>query len=155
MENKLERTLVLVKPDGVQRNLVGEIIKRFELRGLKITALKFLLVSDQLAREHYKVHQSKPFFEGLIKYITSGPVVALVLEGPNAIAAVRQTMGSTNPLEATPGTIRHDFGMTTSRNLTHASDSVENAEIEISNWFSPDEVFTWERIHENWYTGSN
>jgi len=151
----LERTLVLIKPDGVERNLTGEIINRLESRGLKIVAMKFLLVPEELARKHYQEHVGKPFYEGLIRYITSGPVIGMVLEGPGAIAAVRQTMGATNPLEATPGTIRHDFGLVTSRNLTHASDSVENAEIEISNWFSPDEVYTWERIHENWFTGKN
>jgi len=151
----LERTLVLIKPDGVERNLSGEILKRLEMRGLKITALKFLLVKEELARKHYEVHQGKPFYEGLIRYITSGPVVAMVLEGPNAIKAVRQTMGATNPVEAAPGTIRHDFGIVTSRNLTHASDSPENAEIEIANWFSPDEIYPWERVHENFFTGSN
>lgn len=151
----MERTLVLIKPDGVERNLSGEIIKRLEMRGLKITALKFLLVKEELARKHYEVHQGKPFYEGLIRYITSGPVVAMVLEGPNAVKAVRQTMGATNPVEAAPGTIRHDFGIVTSRNLTHASDSPENAEIEIANWFSSDEIYPWERVHENFFTGSN
>lgn len=151
----MERTLVLIKPDGVERNLSGEIIKRLEMRGLKITALKFLLVKEELARKHYSVHQGKPFYEGLIKYITSGPVVAMVLEGPNAIKAVRQTMGATNPVEAAPGTIRHDFGILTSRNLTHASDSPENAEIEIANWFSTDEVYQWDRVHEDFFTGLN
>jgi nucleoside-diphosphate kinase len=151
----LERTLVLIKPDGVQRNLTGEIIKRFEMRGLKLVALKFLMVSNDLACEHYKIHQGKPFYDGLIKYITSGPVVAMVLEGPQAIKAVRQTMGATNPLDAAPGTIRHDLAILMSRNLTHASDSIENAEIEISNWFSPDEIISWDRIHENWFTGTN
>ena len=151
----MERTLVLIKPDGVERNLSGEIIKRLEMRGLKIAALKFLLVKEELARKHYDIHQGKPFYEGLIKYITSGPVIAMVLEGPNAIKAVRQTMGATNPVEAAPGTIRHDFGLLTSRNLTHASDSPENAEIEIANWFTSEEVFEWERIHENFFTGLN
>jgi nucleoside-diphosphate kinase len=151
----LERTLVLIKPDGVERNLSGEIIKRLEMRGLKITALKFLLVKEELARKHYEIHQGKPFYEGLIRYITSGPVIAMVLEGPNAVKAVRQTMGATNPVEAAPGTIRHDFGIVTSRNLTHASDSPENAEIEIANWFSSDEVYQWERVHENFFTGLN
>lgn len=155
MENKLERTLVLIKPDGVEKNLIGEIIKRFEFRGLKIIAMKLLMVPEPLARKHYKVHEGKSFYEGLIKYITSGPVVAMVLEGPGAIAAVRQTMGATNPLEASPGTIRHDFGLVTSRNLTHASDSTENADMEISIWFTPDEIFSWDRVHENWYTGQN
>lgn len=151
----MERTLVLIKPDGVERNLAGEIIKRLEQRGLKILALKFLMVTEELAREHYKVHQGKPFYEGLINYILSGPVIAIVLEGPQAIQAVRQTMGATNPLEAAPGTIRHDFGILTSRNLTHASDSQENADIEITNWFSVNEIYGWDRIHENWYTGKN
>jgi nucleoside-diphosphate kinase len=151
----LERTLVLIKPDGVERNLSGEIIKRLEMRGLKITALKLLLVKEELARKHYEIHQGKPFYEGLIRYITSGPVVAMVLEGPNAVKAVRQTMGATNPVEAAPGTIRHDFGVVTSRNLTHASDSPENAEIEIANWFAPNEIYQWDRVHENFFTGSN
>lgn len=151
----MERTLVLIKPDGVERNLSGEIIKRLEFRGLKLTALKLIIVTDQLARKHYEVHQGKPFYEGLIKYITSGPVVAMVLEGPNAVKAVRQTMGSTNPIEAAPGTIRHDFGIVTSRNLTHASDSIENAEIEIANWFNKEEIYQWDRDHENLFTGSN
>ena len=151
----MERTLVLIKPDGVQRGLAGEIIKRFESRGLKIIAMKFIKTSDSLAKEHYKVHIGKPFYEGLIRYITSSPVVALVLEGPNAIAVVRQSMGSTNPLDAAPGTIRHDLCISTSRNLTHASDSIENAELEISIWFKPDEIFTWERTSENWHTGAN
>ena len=151
----MERTLVLIKPDGVERNLSGEIIKRLELRGLKITALKFLLVKEELARKHYEIHKGKPFYEGLIRYITSGPVVAMVLEGPNAIKAVRQTMGATNPIEAAPGTIRHAFGILTSRNLTHASDSPENAEIEIAIWFDLDEVYEWDRVHENFFTGLN
>lgn len=151
----MERSLVLIKPDAVQRNLCGEIIKRLESRGLKIVASKFLLVSDKLAREHYKVHVGKVFYDGLIKYITSSPIMAMVWEGPNAISAIRQTMGPTNPLEASPGTIRHDFALVTSRNLTHASDSVENAEIEINLWFSDSEVYPWDRDHENWFTGKN
>lgn len=155
MEINLERTLVLIKPDGVQRSLVGEIISRFELRGLKILAIKLLSVSRELASEHYKVHQGKPFYSGLIEYITSGPVLAMVVEGPQAIMAVRQTVGSTNPLEAAPGTLRHDFALSMSRNLVHASDSIENANIEISNWFASDEIVSWDRIHENWFTGTN
>lgn len=151
----MERTLVLIKPDGVQRNLIGEILARFENRGIKIIAMKFQMVTKELACEHYKIHQGKPFYDGLIDYITSGPVLALVLEGPQVIKAVRQTMGATNPIDAAPGTIRHDFGLSTSRNLTHASDSIENAALEISNWFSPNEIFPWERVHENWFTGGN
>lgn len=151
----MEKTLVLVKPDGIQRNILGEIITRLESRGLKLIAAKFLLVSDELAREHYKVHVGKPFYEGLIKYITGSPLMAMVWEGPEAIKAVRQTMGATNPLNAAPGTIRHDFALTSSRNLTHASDSIENGEIEIATWFSPAEIFAWDRTHEEWFTGQN
>jgi nucleoside-diphosphate kinase len=151
----VERSLVLIKPDGVQRGLCGEITKRLESRGLQLIACKFLLVSNFLAREHYKAHIGKSFYEGLIKYISSSPVLAMVWEGPSAITAIRQTMGSTNPLEAAPGTIRHDLSLLTSRNLTHASDSVESAKTEIALWFSDQEIFSWERIHENWFSGKN
>ncbi len=151
----MEKTLVLIKPDGVQRGLLGVIISHLENRGLKLIAAKFQQVTEQLAREHYKVHEGKPFYEGLIAYITSSPVMAMVWEGPDAVAAVRQTMGATNPLNAAPGTIRHDYGLTTSRNLTHASDSVENGIIEISTWFTPDELYSWERTNDNWFTGQN
>ncbi len=151
----MERTLVLIKPDGVQRNLIGTIINRLEARGLQLVAAKFLSVSDALAREHYKIHIGKPFYEGLIKYITSAPVMAMVWEGPQAIKAVRQTMGATNPLEAAPGSIRHDFSIMMSRNLTHASDSPETAQMEISLWFKPEELVTWQRDLENWFTGQN
>jgi len=151
----LERTLVLIKPDGVQRNLVGIIINRLESRGLQLVAAKFLSVSDELAREHYKVHTGKPFYEGLIRYLKSAPVMAMVWEGPEAIRAVRQTMGATNPLDAAPGSIRHDFSIMMSRNLTHASDSPETAMKEISLWFSPDELVSWNRDSENWFTGQN
>lgn len=151
----MERTLVLIKPDGVQRNLVGNIITRLEQRGLKIVAAKFVQVSGELAREHYKIHFGKPFYEGLIKYITSSPVMAMVWEGPNVILAVRQTMGATNPLQADPGTVRHDLGLTTGRNLTHASDSPETAAKEIALWFAPDELTSWRHDHEDWLTGDN
>lgn len=151
----MERSLVLIKPDAVQRNLCGEIIKRLEVRGLKIIACKLLLVNDELASEHYKTHKGKIFYDGLIKYITSSPIMAMVWEGPNAISAIRQTMGSTNPIEASPGTIRHDFSLVTSRNLTHASDSVENAANEIRMWFSDSELLKWDRENENWFTGKN
>ena len=151
----MERTLVLIKPDGVQRNLVGTIINRLEARGLQLVAAKFLSVSDSLAREHYKVHIGKPFYEGLIKYITSAPVMAMVWKGPEAIKAVRQTMGATNPVDAAPGSIRHDFAILMSRNLTHASDSPETAEHEIALWFKPDELVHWQRDGENWFTGLN
>lgn len=151
----MERTLVLIKPDGVQRNLIGAIIGRLESRGLQLTAAKLIQVTESLAREHYKVHQGKPFYEGLIRYITSAPVMAMVWEGPEAIKAVRQTMGATNPLQAEPGSIRHDFAIMMSRNLTHASDSLESAEVEISLWFTPSEIVHWQRDAENWFTGDN
>ena len=151
----MERSLVLIKPDGVQRGLCGEIIKRLESRGLQMVACKFIQVPNDLAREHYKAHVGKFFYDGLVKYITSSPVLAMVWEGPSAISAIRQTMGSTNPLEAAPGTIRHDLAILTSRNLTHASDSVENAQAEISLWFTENELFSWVREHENWFTGKN
>jgi nucleoside-diphosphate kinase len=146
----LERTLVLIKPDGVQRGLIGEITRRFEQRGLKLVAARFLMVSQELAADHYAVHFGKPFYEGLIRYITSAPVMAMVWEGNNAIAAVRQTMGSTLPTEAAPGTIRHDFGLEIGRNLTHGSDSSENAEKEISLWFQASEVYPWDRSNDPW-----
>jgi nucleoside-diphosphate kinase len=151
----LERSLVLVKPDGVQRGLVGEITTRLEKRGLKLVAARFLSVPIELARQHYAVHEGKPFYEGLLKYITASPVMAMVWEGENCIKAIRQTMGSTNPSEAAPGTIRHDFALITSRNLTHASDSVENAQIEINLWFKPDEICAWEKAGETWVFGKN
>ena len=151
----MERTLILVKPDGVQRGLVGEIIRRFERRGLKLTAAKFMNVSQELAETHYAVHKGKPFYEGLIKYITSAPVMAMVWEGPDAIAAARQTMGATSPTQAAPGSIRHDFGILMSRNLTHGSDSVENGEKEIALWFKQEEIVAWDRSGEQWVTGKN
>lgn len=146
----MERSLVLVKPDGIQRGLAGEIIKRLEQRGLKLIAARFLEVSQELAEKHYAVHLGKPFYPGLIAYITSSPVLAMAWEGPNAISAIRQTMGATRPVEAAPGTIRHDFGLQAGRNLTHASDSPENGEAEIALWFSPDEVIPWERGLDRW-----
>lgn len=151
----MERTLVLIKPDGVQRNLIGAIISRLEQRGLKIIAAKFVQVSKKMAREHYKVHVGKSFYEGLITYITSSPVMAMVWEGPQAIKSVRQTMGATNPLDAAPGTIRHDFALMTGRNLTHASDSPETAEKEIALWFDETELTTWQHDNEDWLTGDN
>ena len=146
----MEQTLVLVKPDGVQRGLIGEIISRLEKRGLRLVAAKFMAVSQELAETHYAIHKGKPFYEGLIRYITSSPVMAMVWEGPNAVAAVRQTMGATRPLEAAPGTIRHDFGLEVGRNLTHASDSVENGKKEIALWFKEDELVSWTRAADEW-----
>lgn len=149
-EARLERTLVLIKPDGVQRGLMGEIITRLERRGLRLAAAKFVQVSRDLAERHYAVHQGKPFYEGLLKYITSSPVMAMVWEGPNAIAAVRQTMGATRPTEAVPGSVRHDFGLVIGLNLTHASDSAATAEEEVALWFQPSELVTWERDLDRW-----
>ena len=151
----MERTFVLVKPDGVQRGLVGEIIGRLEKRGLKLVAGRFVQVSQALAEKHYAVHKGKAFYDGLIRYITASPVMAMVWEGPNSVALVRQTMGATRPNEAAPGTIRHDFAMLVGRNLTHASDSVENANLEIDMWFSPEEIYPWSRASDGWIFEDN
>ena len=151
----MERTLVLVKPDAVQRGLTGEIIARLERRGLKLIGAKFVQVSQDFAETHYAVHKGKPFYDGLVRYIISSPLMALVWEGPGAVAVVRQTMGATNPAQAAPGTIRHDFGLTTGRNLTHASDSPENAAIEIALWFRPEELFEWDRSVDPWLLADN
>ncbi len=151
----MERTFVLVKPDGVQRGLIGEVTARLERRGLKLVAAKFLQVSRELAEQHYAVHKGKPFYEGLVKYITSAPVMAMVWEGPNAVAAVRQTMGATRPTEAAPGTVRHDFALTIGRNLTHASDSPENGQAEIALWFKPEELVSWDRPLDAWIFETN
>jgi nucleoside-diphosphate kinase len=146
----VERTLVLVKPDGVQRGLIGEVIARLERRGLRLVAGKYLQVSKNLAETHYAVHKGKPFYDGLIQYIVSAPVMAMVWEGPNAVAAVRQTMGATRPTEAAPGTLRHDFALEVGRNLTHASDSVENGAAEVALWFKTDELVEWKRDVDRW-----
>lgn len=146
----MERTLVLIKPDAVQRGLIGEITARLEQRGLRLVAARFLLVDRSLAERHYAVHKGKPFYDGLIAYITSAPVMAMVWEGPNAIGAVRQTMGSTRPAEAAPGSIRHDFGLTVGRNLTHASDAPETAVEEVKLWFKPSELIDWSRDTDRW-----
>lgn len=146
----MEQTFVFIKPDGVQRGLVGEVIARLERRGLRLTAAKFMAVSNELAEEHYGIHKGKPFYEGLIEYIVSAPVMAMVWEGPNAVAAVRQTMGATKPTEAAPGTVRHDFGLEVGRNLTHASDSPENGQKEIALWFKPEELVSWSRDVDKW-----
>ena len=150
----MERSLVLIKPDGVQRGLIGVVITRFEKRGLRLIAARFLQVSKELAETHYSIHKGKPFYLGLISFITSAPVMAMVWEGPQAIAAIRQTIGVRDPLEATPGTIRHDFGVKVSRNIVHASDSPETASKEIALWFKPDEIVTWDRDVEHWIFNS-
>ncbi len=146
----MERSLVLVKPDGVERGLIGEVISRLERRGLRLVAAKFIQVSKQLAETHYAIHKGKPFYEGLISYITSAPVMAMVWEGPNAVAAIRQTMGATRPTEAAPGSLRHDFALEVGRNLTHASDSVENGVSEVALWFKPEELVNWTREVDQW-----
>lgn len=146
----MQRTFVLVKPDGVQRGLIGQVISRLENRGLRLVAAKFMWVSKELAETHYAIHKGKPFYDGLIQYITSAPVMAMVWEGPEAVAAVRQTMGATRPREAAPGTVRHDFGLDVGRNLTHASDTVENGEAEVALWFKPEELVQWQRDLDRW-----
>jgi len=141
---------VLVKPDGVQRGLIGEVIGRLEKRGLILIAAKFMNVPLKLAEAHYAIHKGKPFYPGLIKYITSSPVMAMGWEGPSAVSAIRQTMGSTRPTEALPGTVRHDFALTIGRNITHASDSPENGEAEVNLWFQPNELVNWDRDINPW-----
>jgi nucleoside-diphosphate kinase len=146
----MEKSLVLVKPDGVQRGLIGEVISRLERRGLRLVAAKFIQVSQELAETHYAVHKGKPFYDGLIQYITSAPVMAMVWEGPNAVLAVRQTVGSTKPVESAPGTIRHDFALEVGRNLIHASDKPETGVREVALWFKAEELVDWERSVDQW-----
>lgn len=146
----MERTLIIIKPDGVERALIGPIITRFEQRGLKIIGMKMMQVSDELARRHYAIHAGKPFFEPLIEYITSAPVVVMALEGPDAILAARNTIGATKPVEAAAGSIRGDFGMMVGRNLVHGSDSPENGEAELALWFAADELISYERAVDRW-----
>jgi len=145
-----ERTLVLIKPDAVQRALTGRILARYEERGLKIVGLKLMSVSRDLAERHYAVHREKPFFRGLVDFITSRPLVAIALDGPNAIAVVRAMNGATRPNEAGSGTIRGDFALETAQNLVHASDSPETAEIELALWFPPEELLAYEREIDRW-----
>ena len=150
----MERTLILVKPDGVQRCLAGEIISRLERRGLKIVGLKMLQMDRALAEKHYAVHKEKPFFNGLVNFITSGPIIAAVLEGEKAIESTRQTIGATDPKKAAPGTIRADLGIDMEHNLIHGSDSPENAQKEISLFFKPEELLNYTRDIDRWLTGS-
>ena len=146
----IERTLVLVKPDGVQRQLVGRILARYEDRGLKLVGLKLVHIDRAMAEAHYAVHRDKPFFAGLVAFITTGPLVALALEGPDAIAVVRTINGATRPAQAAPGTIRGDFALETAQNLVHASDGPETAAAELGLWFRPDELLTYERDIDRW-----
>ena len=145
-----ERTLVLIKPDGVQRLLIGRILARFEERGLKLVGLKLVQVDRPLAERHYAVHREKPFFKGLLDFITSGPLVALALEGPNAIAVVRSMVGATRPHEAAAGTIRGDLAVETAQNLVHASDAAETAVAELALWFKPGELVDYGREIDRW-----
>lgn len=146
----MERTFIAIKPDGVQRGLVGEIIGRFEKKGFTLVGLKLLSVSRQLAEEHYGVHKEKPFFAGLVDFITSGPVVAMVWEGDGVIAAARKVIGATNPLNAEPGTIRGDLGANIGRNIIHGSDAPETAQQEIALWFKPEELVGWQPTLMPW-----
>ncbi|MDQ7025211.1 MAG: nucleoside-diphosphate kinase [Anaerolineae bacterium] len=145
-----ERTLIIVKPDAVQRGLTGEIIKRFEQRGLRIIGMKFMQINNELAEKHYDVHRDRPFFTDLVNYIVSAPVVVIALEGTDAIKAARNTIGATKPSESAAGTIRGDYGLEIGRNLVHGSDSVENGEIEVANFFMDDELVAWERNVDPW-----
>ena len=145
-----ERTLILVKPDGVQRLLTGRIIARFEQRGLKIVGLKLLSADRSLAERHYAAHRERPFFRGLVEFMTSRPLVALALEGPNAIGIVRAMVGATRPHEASPGTIRGDLALETAQNLVHASDGPETAQAELALWFKPEELLAYEREIDRW-----
>ena len=151
----MEKTFVCIKPDGVQRGLIGEIIKRFENRGFVLSAAKFIQVSRELAEAHYAEHIGKPFYAGLVNYITSGPVFAMVWEGEEVVKGVRQTVGATKPIEAAPGTIRHDFAAKMDRNLIHASDAVPTADREIALWFKPEELVEWNSIQHPWVFGRN
>ncbi len=146
----MEKTFAMIKPDAVQRGLAGTIISRYEAKGLRIAAMKIMQVTDELARQHYAEHVNKPFFPGLLSYITSGPVVALVLEGKNAVAEVRKLNGATNPLEAACGTIRGDFAQEVGRNVVHGSDSVESAAREIAIYFDEKEVLDYDYLPEKW-----
>ena len=146
----MERTLVIVKPDGVQRGLIGEIILRLERRGLKLVGMKLMQITPELASRHYAVHKGKPFYEPLVAYITSSPVVVMVWEGKQAIEVVRKTMGATNPVNAEPGTIRADLGVEIGRNLIHGSDGPETAAFEVALFFREDELVAWTRSAERW-----
>jgi len=145
-----ERTLIIVKPDAMQRGLAGEILTEFERRGLRISALKLTQVDRSLAERHYGIHKGKPFFEGLVSFITSSPVIVGVFEGPDAIAAVRQTMGATNPTAADPGSIRGRYALDIGHNLVHGSDSSETAAFEIGLFFQPEEIRSYRRDIDPW-----
>ena len=146
----MERTFLAVKPDGVQRQLVGEIIRRYESKGFKLVGLKLLQPTRELAEKHYAVHKERPFFSGLVNFITSGPVVAMVWEGDGVVASARKIIGATNPLTAEPGTIRGDYGANIGRNIIHGSDAIETAQTEITLWFNPEELVDWQSSLASW-----
>lgn len=146
----MERTFLMVKPDGVQRNLIGEVIKRLENKGFTLAGLKLMAVSRELAEKHYDVHKERPFFAGLVDFIISSPVVAMVWEGEGVVASARKIIGVTDPLAAEPGTIRGDFGVSIGRNLIHGSDAIETAQREIALWFKEDELVSWENVAKPW-----
>ena len=146
----MERSLIILKPDAVQRGLVGPILSRLEQRGLKIVGLKLMRIDNDLAHKHYGVHEGKPFFAGLVEYITSGPVVVLAVSGKNVITTIRTMVGATNPVNAAPGTIRGDFGLEIGRNLIHASDSPENGDTEVSLFFEATELVEMQRSIDGW-----
>ncbi|MEO1590210.1 MAG: nucleoside-diphosphate kinase [Cyanobacteria bacterium J06632_22] len=146
----MERTFIMIKPDGVQRGLISNIIGRFESKGFTLVGLKLMSVSRELAEKHYAVHKERPFFSGLVEFIISSPVVAMVWEGDGVVASARKLIGSTNPLDADPGTIRGDLGVTIGRNIIHGSDAIETAQTEIALWFSNDELASWEPTVKGW-----
>lgn len=146
----MERSFIMIKPDGVQRHLVGEVIHRFEAKGFTLVGLKMMKVPRELAEKHYDVHKGKPFFSGLIDFITSAPVVAMVWEGENVVTSARKIIGATNPISADPGSIRGDFGVSIGRNLIHGSDAIETAQREIVLWFTDDELVGWEPVRHSW-----
>ncbi|TRZ02799.1 hypothetical protein DNTS_017685 [Danionella cerebrum] len=150
MSGNEERTFIAIKPDGVQRSLVGEIIKRFEQKGFKLVALKLIQADEDLLRQHYSDLKDRPFFPGLVSYMSSGPVVAMVWEGFNVIKTGRVMLGETNPIDSKPGTIRGDFCVQVGRNIIHGSDSVESANTEINLWFTPDEICDYSKCQESW-----
>jgi nucleoside-diphosphate kinase len=154
MAQNMERTLVLIKPDAIQRGLAGEIISRLERRGLRIVAMKMMRLDQSLAHRHYAEHREKPFFPSLVRFITSAPLIACVMEGPHAIEVVRQTMGATDPKKAAPGTIRGDLGLDITHNLIHGSDSPQTAQREIALFFQEDEILSYERDIDRWAFGS-
>mgnify|MGYP001794170837 FL=1 len=146
----MERTFIMIKPDGVQRGLVGDNISRFETKGFSLVGMKFMSVSRELAEKHYGVHKERPFFGGLVEFITSSPVVAMVWEGEGVVGSARTLIGATNPISSAPGTIRGDYGVTIGRNIIHGSDAIETAQSEIALWFSDDELAAWESCAKSW-----